>query len=354
MQNIRGFAALDAASPLVPHQFVRRDPREDDVIIDIVYCGVCHSDIHMARNEWKNSHYPLVPGHEIIGKVVGVGKSVTRFKQGDWVGVGCMVDSCQQCDACEDGLEQYCEEGMTLTYGAVDRHDGLPTFGGYSERIVVSDKFVLRLSDKLDMKSAAPLLCAGITTYSPLRHWNVGPGDKVAVVGLGGLGHMGLKFAKAMGAEVTLFTRSPGKEQEARRLGADRVIISSDDAQMKTAANTFDIILDTVPMQHDLNPYLATLARDGTLILVGLIEPIEPTVHSGLLVMGRKNIAGSLIGGIQETQEMLDFCAEHGISCDVEMINMQDINTAYERMLKSDVHYRFVIEMASLKQSFQS
>ncbi|MFE8148769.1 NAD(P)-dependent alcohol dehydrogenase [Brenneria goodwinii] len=353
MQNIRGFAALDAASPLVPHQFVRRDPREDDVVIDIVYCGVCHSDIHMARNEWKNSHYPIVPGHEIIGKVVGVGKSVTRFKEGDWAGVGCMVDSCQQCDACEDGLEQYCEEGMTLTYGAVDRHDGLPTFGGYSERIVVSDKFVLRLSDKLDMKSAAPLLCAGITTYSPLRHWNVGPGDKVAVVGLGGLGHMGLKFAKAMGAEVTLFTRSPGKEQEARRLGADRVIISSDDEQMKIAANTFDIILDTVPMQHDLNPYLATLARDGTLILVGLIEPIEPTVHSAPLVMGRKAIAGSLIGGIQETQEMLDFCAEHGISCDVEMINMQDINTAYERMLKSDVHYRFVIEMASLKESFQ-
>ncbi|MEC5317832.1 NAD(P)-dependent alcohol dehydrogenase [Brenneria populi subsp. brevivirga] len=352
MQNIHGFAALDATSPLVPHQFVRRDPREDDVVIDIIYCGVCHSDIHMARNEWKNSVYPIVPGHEIIGKVAGVGKAVTRFKEGDWVGVGCMVDSCQRCDACEGGLEQYCHEGATMTYGAVDRHDGQPTFGGYSERIIVADKFVLRLSDKLDMQSAAPLLCAGITTYSPLRHWNVGPGDKVAVVGLGGLGHMGLKFAKALGAEVTLFTRSRGKEQEARRLGADNVVISSDDAQMKAVAGRFDIILDTVPMQHDLNPYLATLALDGTLILVGMIEMIEPTVHSASLVMGRKAIAGSLIGGIQETQEMLDFCAEHGISCDVEMIRMQDINAAYERMLKSDVHYRFVIEMASLKASF--
>lgn len=352
MQNIRGFAALDATSPLVPHQFVRRDPREDDVVIDIVYCGVCHSDIHMARNEWKNSLYPVVPGHEIIGKVVSVGKSVTHFKQGDWVGVGCMVDSCQDCDACDDGLEQYCVEGPTGTYGGVDRHDGLPTFGGYSERIIVADKFVLRLSDKLDMKSAAPLLCAGITTYSPLKHWNVGPGDKVAVVGLGGLGHMGLKFAKALGADVTLFTRSPGKEQEARRLGADHVVISTDEEQLKAVANHFDIILDTVPMQHDLNPYLDTLKRDGTLILVGLIEPIEPTVHSGALVMGRKTIAGSLIGGIAETQEMLDFCAEQGITCDVEMIDIQSINTAYDRMLKSDVHYRFVIDIASLKASF--
>ncbi|RLM20300.1 hydroxyacid dehydrogenase [Brenneria alni] len=352
MQNIRGFAALDATSPLVPHQFIRRDPRDNDVVIDIVYCGVCHSDIHMARNEWKNSHYPIVPGHEIVGKVVSVGKLVDKFKQGDWVGVGCMVDSCQRCDSCNEGLEQYCEEGATLTYGGVDRHDSLPTFGGYSERIVVSDKFVLSLSDKLDMKSAAPLLCAGITTYSPLKHWNVGPGDNVAVVGLGGLGHMGLKFAKALGANVTLFTRSPGKEQEARRLGADNVVISTDQEQMNAVANHFDIILDTVPMQHDINPYLATLARDGTHILVGLIEPIEPTLHSGPLVMGRKSIAGSLIGGIEETQEMLDFCAEHGITCDVEMIDIQTINTAYERMLKSDVHYRFVIDMASLKASF--
>ncbi|PWC13644.1 hydroxyacid dehydrogenase [Brenneria roseae subsp. americana] len=352
MQNVRGFAALDSTSPLVPHQFVRRDPRENDVVIDIVYCGVCHSDIHMARNEWKNSLYPIVPGHEIIGKVVSVGKAVDRFKAGDWVGVGCMVDSCQQCDACDEGLEQYCEEGPTLTYGGFDRHDSLPTFGGYSERIVVSDKFVLSMPEALDMKSAAPLLCAGITTYSPLKHWNVGPGDNVAIVGLGGLGHMGLKFAKALGANVTLFTRSPGKEQEARRLGADRVVISTDPTQMESVINHFDIILDTVPMQHDLNPYLTTLKRDGTLILVGLIEPIEPTVHSAPLVMGRKAIAGSLIGGIEETQEMVDFCAEHGISCDVEMIDMQDINTAYERMLKSDVHYRFVIDMASLTSSF--
>lgn len=352
MQDIRGFAALNATSPLVPHRFVRREPRDNDVVIDIVYCGVCHSDIHMARNEWQNSVFPLVPGHEIVGKVAAVGKAVSAFGVGDWVGVGCLVDSCQHCESCEQGLEQYCEEGATGTYGSRDRHDGLPTFGGYSERIIVSDKFVLRMPEKLDLSAAAPLLCAGITTYSPLRHWNVGPGDNVAVVGLGGLGHMGLKFAKAMGAKVSLFTRTPGKEEEARRLGADRVIISTDDAQMRQVANHFDIILDTVPMQHDLNPYVSTLKRDGTLILVGLLEPIAPELHAGPIVFGRKSIAGSLIGGIAETQEMLDFCAEHAINCDVERIAIQDINHAYERMLKSDVRYRFVIDMASLKASF--
>ncbi|HXP96634.1 MAG TPA: NAD(P)-dependent alcohol dehydrogenase [Telmatospirillum sp.] len=346
--NIRGYAAQSATTALAPHAFTRRDPRADDVVIDILYCGVCHSDIHLARNEWNVSVYPMVPGHEIIGKVSRVGSSVTSFKAGDLVGVGCMVDSCQTCESCAEGLEQYCDEGPTMTYNGRDRVDGQVTYGGYSERIVVSQKFVLRIPEKLDVKSAAPLLCAGITTYSPLRHWKVGAGTKLAVVGLGGLGHMGLKLAKAMGAEVSLFTRSPGKEAEARRLGADRVILSTDPAQMKAVANHFDVILDTVPQQHDLNPYLGTLKRDGTHILVGLLGPIEPALHSVPLVRRRRSVVGSLIGGIAETQEMLDFCAEKGVTCDVEIIPIQQINTAYERVLKSDVHYRFVIDMASL------
>jgi len=349
--NVRGFAAHSADAPLAPHNFVRRDPRDTDVVIDILYCGVCHSDIHQARNEWHQSIYPMVPGHEIIGRVKHVGAKVTGFNVGDTVGVGCMVDSCQHCESCAESLEQYCEEGATMTYNSLDRHDNMMTYGGYSEEIVVSEKFVLRVSEKLDIKSAAPLLCAGITTYSPLKHWKVGKGHRVAVVGLGGLGHMGLKFAKALGADVTLFTRSKGKEQEAYRLGADHVVLSTDAEQMAAVKNHFDFILDTVPNPHDLNPYLETLKRDGTHILVGLIEPIEPALHSGKLVMGRKTVAGSLIGGIAETQEMLDFCAEHDISCDVEMIDMQDINGAYERMLKSDVKYRFVVDMASLKNA---
>ncbi|MDR3439467.1 NAD(P)-dependent alcohol dehydrogenase [Telmatospirillum sp.] len=347
--SIRGFAALSETAPLAPHTFTRRDPRPDDVVIDILYCGVCHSDIHQARNEWHNSIYPMVPGHEIIGRVSDVGPQVTGFKKGDLVGVGCMVDSCQHCASCAEGLEQYCEEGATLTYNGVDRHDNLPTYGGYSDRIVVSHKFVLHLSPKLDLKSAAPLLCAGITTYSPLRHWKVGAGSKVAIIGLGGLGHMGLKLAKAMGADVSLFTRSPGKEAEARRLGASHVILSTDSAQMKAAVGQFDLILDTVPHQHDLNPYLPTLSRNGTHVLVGLLGPLDPAVNSVLLIHGRHSVAGSAIGGIAETQEMLDFCSEKGITADVEMIDIGQINTAYERMLKSDVHYRFVIDMASLK-----
>ncbi len=346
--NIRGYAAQTATTPLAPHDFIRRDPREDDVVIDILYCGVCHSDIHQARDEWGGSIFPMVPGHEIIGKVSRVGSKVTTFKVGDMVGVGCMVDSCQHCASCAEGLEQYCDEGATWTYNGRDRRDGMPTYGGYSERIVVSDKFVVRIPEKLDPKTAAPLLCAGITTYSPLRHWKVGPGTKVAVVGLGGLGHMGLKFAKAMGAEVALFTRTPGKEAEARRLGADQVILSTDPAQMKAVANHFDIVLDTVPNAHDLNPYVATLKRDGTHILVGLLGPLEPPVHSVPLLMKRRTVVGSAIGGIAETQEMLDFCAEKGITCDTETIAIEQINTAYDRMLKSDVHYRFVIDMASL------
>lgn len=348
-QPIEAYAAQSATAPLAPHAIERREPRPDDVVIEILYCGVCHSDIHMARNEWHNSTYPLVPGHEIIGRAVQVGPQVSKFQVGDLVGVGCMVDSCQECDPCEQGLEQYCAKGCTGTYNDKDRHDHLPTYGGYSERIVVTEKFVLRLPPGLDPKSAAPLLCAGITTYSPLRHWQVSAGQQVAVVGLGGLGHMGVKFAKAFGAEVTLFTRSPGKAEEARRLGADHVVLSTDKAQMKAQRGRFDLILDTVPTQHDLNPYLSTLKLGGTHVLVGLLEPVEPPVSGAVLITGRKSLAGSLIGGIAETQEMLDFCTVQGISCDVEMIAMGEINAAYERMLKSDVKYRFVIDMATLK-----
>jgi len=347
--SIRGYAAQSATTPLAPHQFERREPRADDVVIDIQYCGVCHSDIHQARNEWHSSIYPMVPGHEIVGRVSAVGANVTKFKVGDTVGVGCMVDSCQHCASCDAGLEQYCQNGATWTYNDKDRHDGMPTFGGYSERIVVSDKFVVSISDKLDLKAAAPLLCAGITTWSPLRHWNIGKGSKIAVIGLGGLGHMGLKFAKAMGADVTLFTRSPGKEEEARRLGADHVVLSTDASQMAAVAHQFEFILDTVPSPHDLNPYLDTLAINGVLCLVGLLEPIEPAVQTARVILGRRSISGSAIGGIAETQEMLDFCAEHGIVSDIEMIDMKDINAAYERVVKSDVRYRFVIDMASLK-----
>ncbi len=350
-QTIRGYAAQSATQPLGPFRFERRDPRPDDVVIDILYCGVCHSDLHQVRNEWGGSIYPMVPGHEIIGRVSAVGATVSQFKVGDMVGVGCMVDSCQHCEACAHGLEQYCEEGATFTYNSTDRHDGRPTHGGYSERIVTSEKFVLRIPDGLDPKTAAPLLCAGITTWSPLRHWNIGKGSKVAVVGLGGLGHMGLKFAKALGAEVTLFTRSPGKEAEARRLGADHVVLSTDASQMKAVSSHFDFILDTVPHQHDLNPYLATLKLDGTLCLVGLLEPIDPPASAGQLIRKRRAVVGSLIGGIPETQEMLDFCAQHGIGADIEMIDIQDIDHAYERMLKSDVRYRFVIDLASLDKA---
>ncbi|MEW5288921.1 NAD(P)-dependent alcohol dehydrogenase [Erwinia papayae] len=347
--NVTGYAAFAAKEDLVPHQFVRRDPRDNDVVIEILYSGVCHSDIHNAHNDWGGAKYPMVPGHEIIGRVTQVGKAVTKFAPGDHVGVGCMVDSCQHCSACEQGLEQYCEQGNTLTYNDVDPHDGMPTWGGYSNKIVVTEKFVVKVPDGLDLKSSAPLLCAGITTWSPLRHWNVGPGSKVAVTGLGGLGHMALKLATALGAEVTLFSRSPGKEADARRLGAKHMVISTDEAQMKAVANQFDLIIDTVPYVHDLQPYIPTLALSGTLVLVGYLGPLEPVLNSAPLVMGRRAVAGSVIGGIAETQEMLDFCGEHGITSDVEMITMQEINDAWKRMLKSDVKYRFVIDIASLQ-----
>ncbi len=346
--SVSGYAAQSPTAQVTPWEFERRDPRPDDVSIDILYCGVCHTDIHQTRNGWGRSVYPMVPGHEIIGRVSGVGSKVTGFKSGDMVGVGTMVDSCRQCAACLAGLEVYCENNCTQTYNDKDRHDGTTTYGGYSDKIIVSDRFVLHIPDALDPKAAGPLLCAGITTYSPLKHWKIGPGHKVAVVGLGGLGHLGLKFAKALGADVSLFTRSAGKEEEARRLGADHVILSTDPAQMASAGNRFDFILDTVPSAHDLNPYLATLKQDGTHILVGQLDAIDPPLLGVMLMAGRRSLVGSGAGGIAETQEMLDFCAERSIACDVEMINIQDINEAFERVLKSDVRYRFVIDMASL------
>jgi len=348
---VRAYAAVSPTSPLAPYRFERRSPRKDDVVIEILYCGVCHSDLHTARNDWGWTTYPIVPGHEIVGRVTSVGADVTRFKVGDSVGVGCMVDACGHCVACEQGHEQHCFEGATFTYGGADRIDGTTTQGGYSEKIVVKEAFVLRIPDSLDLKGAAPLLCAGITTWSPLRNWNVQPGDKVAVVGLGGLGHMAIKLAKAMGAEVTLFTRSPGKEADARRLGADHIVLSTDAAQMDAVAGRFSLIVDTVPYVHDINPYLPTLSFNGTIVLVGYLGPLEPALNSAPMVMGRKAVAGSLIGGIAPTQEMLDFCGEHGITADIELIRMQDINDAYERMLKSDVKYRFVIDMASLQEA---
>ena len=348
--NAQGYATHSAKDNLVPFRFQRRDPRPNDVVIDILFCGVCHSDLHQARNDWGGSIYPMVPGHEIIGRVAGVGSQVTRFKVGDPVGIGCMVDSCQHCTPCKKGLEQYCEEVATFTYNAIDRRDNLPTYGGYSDKIVASDKFVVKIPEGLDMKGAAPLLCAGITTYSPLRHWQVSKGSNVAVIGLGGLGHMALKLAKAMGAHVTLFTRSPGKEQDARRLGADKVVLSTDQSQMASVNGQFDLIIDTVPNAHDLNPYLPSLALNGTLVLVGYLGGLEPMLNTVPLILGRKSVAGSVIGGIAETQEMLDFCGKHNITSDIEEIKIQDINAAYQRMLKSDVKYRFVIDMASLKE----
>lgn len=348
--NVLGYAAQSAKSAIASFRFERRTPRPGDVVIDILYCGVCHSDLHTARNDWGGTSYPVVPGHEIIGRVIHVGSEVSRFKVGDNVGVGCMVDSCHHCASCEKGDEQYCEHGATFTYNSIDPHDKMPTYGGYSEKIVVSDKFVLKIPAGLDLKGAAPLLCAGITTWSPLRHWNVGNGSRVAVIGLGGLGHMALKLAKAMGADVTLFTRSLNKIQDARRLGADRVVLSTDAGQMAGVNRQFDLIIDTVPNVHDVNPYIPTLSTNGTIVLVGYLGGLEPVLNTVPMIMGRKSVAGSVIGGIPATQEMLDFCCKQGITSDIEMIEIQDINEAYERLLKSDVKYRFVIDMASLKK----
>jgi uncharacterized zinc-type alcohol dehydrogenase-like protein len=344
--NILGYAALSPGAALVPFRFDRRDLRTDDILVDILYCGICHSDLHHARNEWTTT-FPCVPGHEIIGRVASVGRDVTRFRPGDPVGVGCMVDSCGRCDACARGLEQHCAQKMTLTYNDVDRRDGMRTFGGYSQRIVVPERFALKLPDGLDPKSAGPLLCAGITTWSPLRRWRIGKGSRVAVVGLGGLGHMAVKLAKALGAEVTLFSRSPHKADDARRLGADEIVHSTDAAQMAKVAGRFELIVDTIPTLHDVNPYVPTLAIFGTLVVVGYLGDLP--VNTATLVMERKSIAGSVIGGIAETQELLEFCATHRIAPEVEMIGIQEIDRAFERMLSRDVKYRFVIDLGSLK-----
>lgn len=350
-QTVHGYAARDTGGHLSPFSFERRDLREDDVQIDILYCGVCHSDLHQARNDWGWSNYPLVPGHEIIGRVRQVGAKVSKFKAGDLVGVGCMVDSCGHCHACTHHLEQYCEEGMTQTYNTPDRRDQMMTYGGYSEQITVTENFVLRIPENLNTQAVAPLLCAGITVWSPLRHWNIGKDSKVAVVGLGGLGHMAIKLARALGAEVTLFTRSPSKAEDAFRLGTHQVVLSNEETQMNTVANQFNLIIDTVPYTHDLKPYLPTLALDGTLVMVGLVGELEESINTVLMQPGRRSIAASMIGGIQETQEMLDFCGKHNIVSDVEVINMQEINDAFVRMEKSEVKYRFVIDMASLKNA---
>ena len=351
MANTKAYAAHSEESGVAPFDFDRRNPRPDDVSIEIDYCGVCHTDIHFAQNDWGATIYPVVPGHEIVGRVTSVGSDVSTYQVGDVVGVGCMVDSCRTCSACESGLEQYCKNGMTGTYNGEDRYDQSITFGGYSDNVVVSERFVVRIPEKLDPAAAAPLLCAGITTYSPLLHYGVKKGDKVGVVGMGGLGHMGVKIAKALGAEVTIFTRSQSKVTEAKKQGADHVVISTDEQQMKDAAGTFDFLLDTVPVQHDLNPYLNCLSYDGTHILVGLLEPVEPALEARNLVLKRRVLCGSLIGGMPETQEMLDFCAEHDISCDIEMLDIKNINEAYERIKKGDVKYRFVIDMATLKNT---
>jgi uncharacterized zinc-type alcohol dehydrogenase-like protein len=349
MITTRGYAASSASSPLAPFTFERREPGPHDVQIEILYTGICHSDLHQARGDWGNSKFPMVPGHEIIGRVVKVGEHVTKLKAGDLAGVGCMVDSCRQCDPCNQGLEQYCENGATLTYNDHERGSDRLTFGGYSEQIVVEERFVVTIPESLDLKAVAPLLCAGITTYSPLRHWKVGPGQKVGVIGLGGLGHMGIKFAKALGAHVTMITTSPDKGQDATRLGADEVLISTDRQAMAAHASTFDFLLNTIPVGHDMNPYAGLLKLNGTMVLVGALTQLEPPILGMSLIMNRRSIAGSGIGGMKETQEMIDFCAEHNIVSDVEMVPIQSVNEAYERLLKNDVKYRFVIDMSSLK-----
>jgi alcohol dehydrogenase (NADP+) len=349
MTQAAAYAAYSATEALKPFALQRREPGAQDVQIDITHCGVCHSDIHTARSEWKGTVYPVVPGHEIIGKVTKVGGGVKSFKVGDVAAVGCMVDSCRTCPDCRAGLENYCLADPIFTYNSIDKHSGGRTYGGYSTRIVVDEAFVLRVSEKLKPAAAAPLLCAGITTYSPLRHWNVGKGQKVGIVGLGGLGHMGVKFAHAFGAHTVLFTTSPGKTADAKRLGADEVILSRNADEMRKHAGSFDFILNTVAVPHNLNAYLELLKRDGTLCLVGVPETPHPSPDAGTLITKRRRLAGSMIGGIHETQEMLDYCAAHGIVSDVEIIPMQEINTAYERMLRSDVKYRFVIDMASLR-----
>jgi len=347
-KEVKAFGTEAAEAPLNELNIQRRKLTPHDVEIDILFCGVCHSDLHTVRNEWHGTVYPCVPGHEIVGKVIGVGDHVTKFKEGDLAAVGCMVDSCRDCKYCKEGLEQYCENGNIGTYNSPDKHLGFRTYGGYSESVVVDESFVLHVPENLDLAATAPLLCAGITTYSPLKHWNVGPGKKVGVVGIGGLGHMAVKLAKAMGAEVVVFTTSPSKVEDAKRLGADDVVLSKDKDDMKRYAGELHFVLDAVSAEHDINAYLNLLRVDGSLALVGAPEKPLP-VAAFSLIPYRRSFAGSLIGGIAETQEMLDFCGEHNIVADIEMIDIQDINEAYERLLKGDVKYRFVTDMASLK-----
>ncbi|HEX7365519.1 MAG TPA: NAD(P)-dependent alcohol dehydrogenase [Pelobium sp.] len=348
MTQVKAYAAEKADSPLAPFKLDRREVGEKDVEIEILFCGVCHSDIHTARNEWGGTMYPVVPGHEIVGKVSKVGSKVTKHKVGDTVGVGCFVDSCGHCANCESDLEQYCENGNSQTYNAFLQDKKTITYGGYSTHIVVTEGFVLKVSDKLDLAAVAPLLCAGITTYSPLKHWNCKKGDKVAVVGLGGLGHMAVKIAASMGAEVTMLSRSPEKAKDADELGAHHFMLTTEKENMKKMANSFDLIINTVSAKHDYNEYLALLRTNGTMVLLG-VPPEAVPVGAVNLIFGRRTLAGSLVGGIKETQEMLDYCAEHNIVSDIELINIDNINEAYERTLKGDVHYRFVIDMASLK-----
>lgn len=347
--TVKAYGAESKTADLKEMNIERREVTAKDVEIEILYCGVCHSDLHTARNDWGGSLYPVVPGHEIVGRITQVGSGVSKFKAGDLAAVGCMVDSCGHCDSCQHDLEQYCLNGFTGTYNGKDQHLGGHTFGGYSQKVVVDEHFVLSVPENLDLAAVAPLLCAGITTWSPLRHWNAGPGSKVAVVGLGGLGHMAIKLAKGLGAEVTLFSRTPGKTEDARQLGADHVVISTDDTQMDAVKGKFDLIIDTVPYEHDINPYMQTLRLNGTIVLVGFVGEFEnEAVSTRPMIFQRRSVAGSLIGGIAETQELLDFCGKHNIVSEIELIKMQDINHAYERMLKSDVKYRFVIDMQSL------
>ncbi|HZG08637.1 MAG TPA: NAD(P)-dependent alcohol dehydrogenase [Allosphingosinicella sp.] len=349
MTPTRAYAVHAPEDRFAPFSLERRDPRPNDVVIAIRWCGVCHSDLHTARGEWSGTRYPCVPGHEIVGEVTAVGDAVTAFQVGDTAAVGCLVDSCKTCSACGEGLEQYCENGFTGTYNGPEQDGGGNTFGGYSDRIVVREDFVLKIRhDAGQLAAVAPLLCAGITTWSPLKHWSAGPGKAVGIVGIGGLGHMGVKLAKALGAHVVAFTTSPSKVEDARALGADEVVVSTDRGAMKAQAETLDLIIDTVAVPHNLDSYLSALKRDGTMVMVGAAPEPHPSPSVGLLMFRRRHFAGSLIGGIAETQEMLDFCAQNGIVSDIETIAMQDIETAYARMLKSDVKYRFVIDMATI------
>ncbi|CAN5183528.1 NAD(P)-dependent alcohol dehydrogenase [soil metagenome] len=347
MSATTSYAAQTATGPLAPFTIERRSPKPHDVQIEILYCGVCHSDLHFARNEWGMTIFPVVPGHEIVGRVTAVGSDVKKFKEGDLAGIGCLVDSCRECDNCKEGLEQFCAEGAIFSYNGMERDGSGITYGGYSKSIVTHEDFVLSISDKFPLEGVAPLLCAGITTYSPLRHWKVGKGSKVGVLGLGGLGHMAVKLAASMGAEVTMLSHTPSKKADAEKLGAHKFVLTSDEKQVKTVTGYFDFILDTVSAEHDYMFYLALLKTNGTMCCVG-VPPTPAAIHATSLIFGRKSLSGSLIGGIPETQEMLDYCAEHNIVSDVEVIAMKDINEAYERMLKGDVRYRFVIDMATL------